>query len=212
MARVLPYGDAALLVEPDDPADVLPLAAAVRGLRAAELVDIVPAARTLLVRAGSPAGLAALRPDLDRVFRAGVRAAAAPTTPGSENPIDDVLLDVRYHGPDLADTAAALGLDADGLVRAHTAGRYVVAFCGFVPGFAYLTGLDPALHVSRLARPRTRVPAGSVGVAGEFTGVYPRASPGGWRLLGTTDAPLWDADRDPPALLAPGTPVRFHAR
>ncbi|MDT4942795.1 MAG: hypothetical protein QOJ34_2884, partial [Pseudonocardiales bacterium] len=76
-------------------------------------------------------------------------------------------------------------------------------------GFAYLRGLDPALHLARRAEPRTRVPAGSVGIAGEFTGAYPRESPGGWQLLGRTDAALWDLDRDPPALLTPGTPVRF---
>lgn len=219
MARVLPYGDAALLVEPDDPRDVLALVAALRtdpDAVAAGVVDVVPAARTLLVRTDSPGRLAALRPALDRALdRVGQgdrRDPATASTPGSQHPDDTVVLDVRYDGPDLAATAADVGLDVDGLVRAHAAGRYVVAFCGFVPGFAYLTGLDPALQVSRLPEPRTRVPAGSVGVAGEFTGVYPRASPGGWRLLGTTDAVLWDADRHPPALLPPGTAVRFRAR
>jgi KipI family sensor histidine kinase inhibitor len=85
----------------------------------------------------------------------------------------------------------------------------VVGFCGFAPGFAYLTGLDPALHLPRLATPRTAVPAGAVGIAGEFSGVYPRSSPGGWRLLGTTSAVVWDPQREPPALLVPGTRVRF---
>jgi KipI family sensor histidine kinase inhibitor len=221
--RVLPYGDAALLVEPDDPRDVLALAAALRtdsGAVAAGVSEVVPAARTLLVRAESPARMATLRPALDRVLdqvlghvrnaeRLDPMTAAAP---GWGTSIDIVELDVRYDGPDLAATAAEVGLDVDGLIRAHAGGRYVVAFCGFVPGFAYLTGLTPALHLSRLPEPRTQVPAGSVGIAGEFTGVYPRASPGGWRLLGTTDALLWDTDRRPPALLAPGAAVRFRPR
>ncbi len=103
-------------------------------------------------------------------------------------------------------------MTADELVARHSEPRYVVAFCGFAPGFAYLSGLDERLHVARRAEPRTRVPAGSVGIAGEFTGVYPRASPGGWRLLGRTDADLWNLARTPPALLVPGTRVRFRPR
>ncbi len=94
----------------------------------------------------------------------------------------------------------------------HSGAGYTVRFCGFAPGFAYLDGLDPRLHVPRRDDPRTSIPAGSVAIAGEFAGVYPRASPGGWRLLGRTDASLWDVDRDPPALLTPGTRVRFRAR
>jgi KipI family sensor histidine kinase inhibitor len=120
-----------------------------------------------------------------------------------------VELPVRYDGADLADTASRLGMAPAELVRRHAAAEYRVAFCGFAPGFGYLTGLPPELHVPRLSTPRTRVPAGSVGLAGEFCGVYPRESPGGWRLLGRTDAVLWDAEREPAALLAPGTRVRF---
>ena len=196
--RVLPYGDAALLLEPDEPDAVLALAAAARATPG--VVEVVPAARTLLVRT-TPERTAALAAELAGL---GTGAMSDPTAPG-----DEVVLDVHYDGADLASTAAQLGLDPDELVRRHVAGRYVVAFCGFAPGFAYLRGLDEALHVPRLATPRTRVPAGSVGIAGEFTGVYPRASPGGWRLLGRTDARLWDVDRSPPALLVPGTAVRF---
>jgi KipI family sensor histidine kinase inhibitor len=95
------------------------------------------------------------------------------------------------------------------LIDLHTGAEYTVRFCGFSPGFAYLDGLDPRLHVGRRASPRTAVPAGSVAIAGEFTGVYPRSSPGGWQLLGRTDAQLWEVTRDPPALLTPGTRVRF---
>jgi 5-oxoprolinase (ATP-hydrolysing) subunit B len=196
--RLRPYGDAALLVEPEDPATLLALAAAVGA--EPDVLEVVPAARTLLVRA-SPAtigGVGERVNELSRTVTGGTGVSGA-----------DVVLEVRYDGADLATTAAELGLDVDELVRRHSAGRYVVAFCGFAPGFAYLTGLDPALHVPRLSEPRIRVPAGSVGIAGEFTGVYPRSSPGGWRLLGSTDAPLWDLARTPPALLMPGTRVRF---
>jgi KipI family sensor histidine kinase inhibitor len=116
---------------------------------------------------------------------------------------------VHYDGPDLAQVAQLTGLDEAEVVRRHTGGDYRSGFCGFAPGFAYLTGLDPALHVPRRDDPRTRVPAGSVALADEFTAVYPRDSPGGWQLVGHSDIVLWDVERDPPALLAPGTPVRF---
>jgi 5-oxoprolinase (ATP-hydrolysing) subunit B len=201
--NVRPYGDEALLLEPADAADVLGLAAALRGR--AGVAEVVPAARTVLVR-----GDRDTIDDLRR--RAGELTPAAAPAPTADRGTGEVLLDVRYDGPDLESTAAELGVAAAELVRRHAAGSYVVAFCGFVPGFAYLTGLDPELHAPRLAEPRTRVPAGAVGIAGEFTGVYPRPSPGGWRLLGRTDAVLWDLERTPPALLPPGTRVRFRAR
>lgn len=199
--RVRPYGDAALLVEPDDPSQVLPLVAAVRAEPG--VVEVVPAARTLLVSAA---------PDVLARLADRLPSFASVRVDGAENQASEVVLEVRYDGPDLADTAAALGLSNAELVRRHAAGRYTVAFCGFAPGFGYLTGLDPALHAARLAEPRTRVPAGAVGIAGEYTGVYPRPSPGGWRLIGHTDTDLWDAGRTPPALLGPGTRVRFRAQ
>jgi KipI family sensor histidine kinase inhibitor len=196
--KVFAYGDAALLVEPDDPASVLAVAAAAR--TEPGVLEVVPAARTLLVRARPEAlgRLAARLPSL----------AIDPSAAVPEN-ADEIVLDVHYDGPDLVETAGELGLAGDELVERHAAGEYLVAFCGFAPGFAYLRGLDDALRVGRRAEPRTRVPAGSVGIAGEFTGVYPRESPGGWRLLGRTNARLWDLDRTPPALLTPGTRVRF---
>jgi KipI family sensor histidine kinase inhibitor len=129
-----------------------------------------------------------------------------PATGGAE-----VAIAVRYDGPDLAAVADEIGCSVADLIRRHSGARYRVAFCGFAPGFAYLSGLDPLLHVPRLAEPRTTVPAGSVAIAGEFTAVYPRRSPGGWRLLGTSSTRLWQLDRDPPALLTPGTAVRFVA-
>ncbi len=107
--------------------------------------------------------------------------------------------------------AQLTGLGVDEVIRRHQRAEYVVAFVGFAPGFGYLVGGDPALRVPRRSTPRTRVPAGSVALAGEFTGVYPREGPGGWQLIGRTEAVLWDLDRQPPALLAPGTRVRFVA-
>lgn len=199
--KLLPYGDAAVLVEPDNPSSVLGMSAAVA--EDADVIEVVPAARTFLVRTTPEA--------LGRV-RARLPGLEPPSGGARPDGVDPVVLDVRYDGADLAATAGELGLDSDGLVRRHSAGHYVVAFCGFAPGFAYLSGLEPALHVDRLPEPRIRVPAGSVGIAGEFTGVYPRVSPGGWRLLGTTDARLWDVRRTPPALLVPGTAVRFRPR
>ena len=110
---------------------------------------------------------------------------------------------------DLAEVAAISGLSQEDVVARHLRPEYQVAFCGFAPGFAYIVGGDPALRVPRRRNPRTAVPAGSVALADEFTGVYPRQMPGGWQLIGRTDAVLWDLDRDPPALLPPGTRVRF---
>lgn len=200
--RLLPYGEQAVLAEPDDPAAVLAFAAAARHLQGVR--EVVPAARTVLVVFEDSRAAHRLT---DSLLGLDATPHAAPSAGDAE-----VVLDVHYDGADLALTAAEVGLDTDGLVLAHSSGEYVVAFCGFAPGFAYLTGLDEALHVPRLAAPRTRVPAGSVAVAGEFTGVYPRPSPGGWRLLGRTDAALWDLDRAPPALLVPGTRVRFRSK
>lgn len=117
-----------------------------------------------------------------------------------------------YDGADLDEVAALTGLDPDAVVAAHTGTPWTVAFGGFAPGFAYLVGGDERLRVPRRPEPRTAVPAGSVGLAGEFSGIYPSASPGGWQLIGRTDVVLWDLDRDPPALFRPGDWVRFVAR
>jgi KipI family sensor histidine kinase inhibitor len=132
-------------------------------------------------------------------------AAFAPRT---------VEIPVRYggdDGPDLESAAAELGLAPAQLVQRHAAGDYTVAMIGFAPGFPYLLGLDPALALPRLATPRTVVPAGSVAIGGAQTGIYPRESPGGWRLIGRTPLALFDPSRDPPALLAPGDRIRFVA-
>jgi len=112
-------------------------------------------------------------------------------------------------GPDLAGLARHHGLSPREVVRLHSGAEYRVFFLGFLPGFAYLDGLPAALHTPRLATPRTVVPAGSVGIGGAQTGVYPCASPGGWQLIGRTSLPLFDADAHPPTLLQPGDRLRF---
>ena len=122
-----------------------------------------------------------------------------------------MVIDVVYDGADLTEVAGLTGMAAGEVIAAHTGTPWRVGFGGFAPGFAYLVGGDPRLHVPRRAEPRTRVPAGSVALAGEFSGVYPRESPGGWQLIGRTDAVLWDVERPQPALLTPGMWVRFRA-
>jgi KipI family sensor histidine kinase inhibitor len=179
--------------------------AALRADPPAGTVDVVPAARTVLVTFRSPAARAAAAP----VITAAVTHAATAPDPALDEHRAPVLLPVRYDGPDLDEVAALTGLSPQEVAARHLAGRYTVAFGGFMPGFAYLTGLDPALRVPRRDSPRPRVPAGAVAVAGDLAAVYPAATPGGWRLLGTCDTPLFDVDRTPPALLTPGTPVRF---
>lgn len=206
--KLLPMGESAWLVETDDLDAVLALHAALTPLVEsgsgawADVDDLVPAARTVLVLARPGTDLAALAREI-RAAAAG--AGRTPVDRGSSV----VEIAVRYDGPDLAEVASRTGLTVARVVAAHTGTPWRVAFGGFAPGFAYLVGGDPRLEVPRRAEPRTRVPAGAVGLAGEFSGIYPRESPGGWQLLGTTDAVLWDADRQPPALLTPGATVRF---
>jgi 5-oxoprolinase (ATP-hydrolysing) subunit B len=196
---VRPMGDRALLVECDDD-DPAGLAQAVRAAGLGGVVDVVPAACTVLVTVARAEAL----PAVADVVRSAVAAGPAPDG-------DLVTLPVTYDGPDLEAVAAATGLGVDEVAARHGAATYRVAFCGFAPGFAYLTGLDPALVLPRRAEPRTRVPAGSVAVAGAFTAVYPGASPGGWHLLGTCPTPLWHPDTNPPSRLTPGMRVRFEA-
>ncbi|MGO1050663.1 5-oxoprolinase subunit PxpB [Crossiella sp. CA198] len=200
--RLLPCGAHALLVELDSAAAVQAVHATLRAAGLPAVVDLVPAARTVLVevRPGS-AGLDQVRAVLESLDE------REPPVLGR-----DVLLPVVYDGPDLELVARTAGLSTAEVVELHTGATYTVAFCGFAPGFGYLTGLPEPLRQPRLDSPRERVPAGSVGLAGEYTGAYPRASPGGWRLIGRTAVTLFDVDRDPPALLAPGDRVRFQAQ
>ena len=189
-----------MLVELPDSDAVLGLHAALAEAPPVGVVELVPAARTVLVRY-DPARTA---PDALAEALAAVRPVARAALGGER-----VEVPVSYDGEDLHEVARLAGCSPEEVVRRHVAGDYVSAFCGFAPGFAYLDGLDPALHVRRRDSPRTRVPAGAVAVADRFTAVYPRPSPGGWRLLGRTELSLWDLGRDPPARLAPGTRVRF---
>ncbi|CAJ63548.1 MULTISPECIES: 5-oxoprolinase subunit B family protein [Frankia] len=258
--RILPCGDEALLVEVANLREAEALYGRLRRDPPPGVIDMVPAARTVLIAfdpaATGPARLRALlhgmsaapldreqqsdgapgldtpRSDTPRSDTPGpdtpghTAAASHAVVPGSDprcpagaDPIGTkakdspatVTIPVRYDGPDLVDVARLTGLTPAQIVERHLRGRHRVAFCGFAPGFAYIAGLDPALRVPRRDSPRTRVPAGAVAIADEFSGVYPRASPGGWHLIGQTDLAVFDLTHDPPALLAPGTLVRFVA-
>ncbi|HET8559784.1 MAG TPA: allophanate hydrolase subunit 1 [Marmoricola sp.] len=198
--RILPCGDAALLVELRDLAEVLALYAGLTERALDGVTDLVPAARTVLVRFDpAETSLGALA---DAV-------AATPLTAGARAAVGAVEIPVRYDGADLDEVGELTGLGRGGVIGAHTGQEWTVAFCGFAPGFGYLVGEDDRLRVPRRHDPRTRVPAGAVGLAGEFSGVYPSASPGGWQLIGHALEPVWDPSRTPPALLSPGVRVRF---
>jgi KipI family sensor histidine kinase inhibitor len=198
--RFLPVNVDALLVELADLAQTLALLASLREQPLAGIVEMVPAARTLLVR-----------------FEPGVVAQAVLAQRIARRPVDArveargrrVEIPVRYDGEDLQEVARLLGITPAEVVRRHTGADYGVAFTGFAPGFAYLAGGDRGLDVPRRGTPRTRIPAGAVGLAGAFSGVYPQDSPGGWQIIGVTDLPMWDLARPQPALLQPGDRVRF---
>lgn len=198
--RVLPVGDDALLVEVESGEEAEALHAELLRRRAAGLLDareIVPAARTVLLDGLTDPG------------RTASEIATADVPPAPVREEDVVEIPTRYNGPDLAEVAAHWGVAVDEVARIHSAVLFRVAFGGFAPGFGYLTGLPARYDVPRRDAPRTAVPAGSVGLAGPYTGVYPRSSPGGWQLIGSTDVVLWDHARVPAALLSPGTRVRF---
>lgn len=219
--RVLPVGPTAVLLElplgeqgaaADPVADALGVAALATAIREcvgrAELVavDVVPGARTVLVDGVRPGDAGLLRSLLDEAvaaFAVGVGGDGG----GSDSP--PVELPTVYDGPDLAAVADLWGVDADTVVARHAGLEFRVAFCGFAPGFAYLAGLPAAWSVPRRGQPRARVPAGSVGLAGTWCGVYPGSSPGGWQLLGHTGVRLFDPAASEPAVLAPGRRVRF---
>jgi KipI family sensor histidine kinase inhibitor len=190
-------GERGLLVEVDNLETVHRLHAALRELDPPGVVDLVPAYRTVLVVADP--GQAEVLDEL------AARLPSLELPPAETVAGETVEIPVSYH----PEVAGLTGLEAEEVVRRHTAPEYTVAFLGFSPGFPYLVGLDPALEVPRRDTPRTSIPAGSVGLAGNQTGIYPTASPGGWQLIGHTDVTLFDPARDPPALLAPGTHLRF---
>lgn len=198
--RLLPSGTGALLVELDDLDEVLALYSALAAQQIPGVVDLVPAARTVLV---------VVDPAVTELPR--VAAAVRATRPRYAAPREGDLVEipVTYDGEDLEEVAALLGCDPGEVVRRHCEPEWRVAFCGFAPGFGYLTSGAWAWDVPRRSTPRTRVPAGSIALAGEFSGVYPRESPGGWQLVGRTDLAVFDLARDPAALLRPGSRVRF---
>jgi KipI family sensor histidine kinase inhibitor len=198
--RFLPVSLTVLLVELADLDETLALFASLEADPVDGIEDMVPAARTLMIR---------FRPEkLTAETLAGAiatRDLSARVAPSDKC----VEITVRYDGEDIADVAELTGLSVEEVIRRHTDSEFTVAFCGFAPGFGYLVGGDPALQVPRRQSPRTKIPAGSVALAGAFSGVYPQASPGGWQIIGTTPEKMWDLSRDPPALFQPGYRVRF---
>ena len=202
MTRFLRCGREAVLAEVDDLDAALALYAALREADLPGVTDLVPAARTVLIR---------LDPAL--TSPAAVREAVAALEPGGHGPAyaGTVEIPVVYDGPDLPEVAEHLGITPDEVVARHTGTPWTVAFAGFAPGFGYLTGGHPSFDVPRRSSPRTRIPAGSVGLAGRFSGVYPSDSPGGWQLIGSTTERMWDLARPEPAVLLPGVRVIFQA-
>lgn len=195
--RVRRVGADALLLEVDDPTAWFAELRRRRDLGELRALDIVPGARTVLLDGlADPLGTA----EAVREWYVGT----ATTTAAPE-----VAIPVVFDGPDLDEVATMWGVEPGEVVGRLERIPWRVAFCGFAPGFAYLSGLPYQFAVPRLATPRPKVPAGSVGLADRYAGVYPSASPGGWRVVGHTDVTLFDPDRTPPALLSPGTRVRF---
>lgn len=196
-------GTRALIVDLPDLKTVMDFYAALTATPLPHQTDVVAAARTVLVTFDSPTAttkavdvLASYDPD-----------AADMGTPR------DIEIDVRYDGEDVETLAASLDMSASELIEWHTSTTWVAAFGGFAPGFTYCVPEDAsrALEVPRRDSPRTAVPAGAVALAGEFSAVYPRTSPGGWQLIGTTTTPMWDSTATPPALVAPGDRVHYRA-
>ncbi len=213
-------GERGVLVETGSLAASLRLDALLRAERPPGIAEIVPGPQTVLVVAGGHHGHQGTaigtadgggRGDLDRLSATLARLARTAAT-AEDGPVEagpPVVIPVVYDGADLDAVSELTGLSRAEIIERHTGRDLVVGWLGFAPGFAYLVGLDPALHVPRLPTPRTSVPAGSVAIAGPYAAVYPGASPGGWRLLGRTETRVWDATADPPSILRPGTRVRF---
>lgn len=204
--RIDPLGERALLVRPADQPAVLALAAALLDdLATGRVTDVVPGDRSLVVEFdGTEAGELAARAAI----------ADAQARPPTERAVRQHTIPVRYggaDGPDLVEAAALAGLTPEACIKLHTSRDHPVLFVGFAAGFPYIGGLAPELVLPRLAVPRTSTPPGSVAIAEEYTGIYPASLPGGWRVIGRTDARLFDPAADPPALLQPGDLVRFEA-
>lgn len=203
MVRILPYGPNALLVE----TEVTTLAVEVKALPG--VTDVVVGACTILVTfsLGERSEREAIAHYTERITSLALQHHE-PTNEARNH----IRIPVRYDGEDLSDIAEQTGLSPERIIELHTGAQYRVAFMGFAPGFGYLQGLDPTLQLPRLTRPRTKVPAGSVAIAGPYSAVYPRESPGGWLLLGTTELAMFDLHRESPVLLQPGSLVTFEAQ
>ncbi len=200
---VRPAGTRALLVTFDSLADVVAFHGGLDRAALPGVAEVVSGARTLLVR---------FDPGRTDAGRLRTRLDDVVPVPASGHTDDDpVVIPVTYDGEDLDAVAATTGMTTDELVAWHTGQVWTSAFCGFAPGFSYLTGTAPSLDLPRRATSRTAVPSGSVALAGEFSAVYPRTSPGGWQLIGRTSVPMWSLDRDPPALAPAGARLRFVA-
>lgn len=197
--RFLPVGPSTILVELADLDATLALFDSLTRTPLDDVEEVVPAARTLLIR---------LRPDASAEAVAAALAGRDLSSRDAGTP-RTVEIPVVYDGEDLAESAERLGIDTDELIRRHTEAQYTVAFTGFAPGFAYLSAPDADLVVPRRKTPRTKIPAGAVGLAGPFSGIYPRESPGGWQIIGTTPLVMFDPEREPPTLLEPGDRVKF---
>lgn len=196
--RLLPYGERGLLLECADLTETLGLLRALRAAEPADIIEMVPGARTIFLRAAEPLSRRRQR-DLLELEPLPVDVADH----------EEVVIGVHYDGADLAEVARLTGLSTGEVIGAHTGQVWTVGFCGFAPGFGYLHGENERLRVPRRTEPRTAVPAGAVGLADVWSGIYPRRGPGGWQLIGHTRQTLWDLERDPPALLQPGTTIRF---
>lgn len=188
------------MLELDTLEDVLAMYAALMEDVPAGVLDVVPAARTVLLH---------LDPAVTDPVTAERAVRAVKPRHGGRTGGDLVEVPVVYDGEDLEEVGSLTGWGAAGVVERHTATEWTVAFCGFAPGFGYMVSPTGEWEVPRRSSPRTSVPRGAVALAGEFAGVYPRESPGGWQLIGRTDLSVFDLDREPPALLTPGTRVRF---
>ena len=195
--RLLPNGPRSVLAEFSSLDDVMAAAAAWRAADLQGVIELVPAARTVMIVH-------------DGRFDAATLPPFDVASPPPEGPLVEV--PVTYDGADLAAVADACQVTVDDVVALHSAATYTCAFCGFMPGFSYLVGLHPRLQLPRRATPRTRVPAGAVAIAADFTAVYPGESPGGWHLLGRTELAMWDDRRTVAATLPPGSRVRFVPR
>ena len=201
--RVLSVNRSTVLVELATLNDVLALHASLKTVPLDGVSEILPAAQTLMLRF-DPARWTP--PTLIEAL------AARDLTASSRTQGNRVEIPMRYDGEDLAEVAQLCGLSIEEVIRRHGESEFTVAFCGFSPGFGYLVGGDATLRVPRKSTPRTIVPKGSVALGGLYCGVYPQASPGGWQIIGTTSMPMWDPTRASPAILTPGTRVKFVAR